>query len=141
MATSGTPGSGNWRARVRCKGRCLSETFRRQKDAEERTLDIERVIDRGDELSALKRNNAKLLSDLVSMHLADMRDIGRPARRPKAAVMEALKNEIRKGQVRDLTGERHIGNGRTRVKEGTGSDLQHLEEVQGFRSVSQREAT
>ena len=42
---------------VRCKGRNVSETLRRRKDAEEWALDIERRIDRGEELSALKPCN------------------------------------------------------------------------------------
>ena len=47
MATFVKLGSGNWRVQVRRKGRYVSETFRRRKDADEWALDIERRIDRG----------------------------------------------------------------------------------------------
>ena len=39
--------SGNWRAQVRRKGRYVSGTFRRQRDAKEWALEAERSIDRG----------------------------------------------------------------------------------------------
>jgi hypothetical protein len=39
--------SGSWRAQVRRKGKYLTGTFLRKKDAEEWGLEIERNIDRG----------------------------------------------------------------------------------------------
>ncbi|WP_404405097.1 hypothetical protein [Pelagibacterium halotolerans] len=120
MATFVKLGSGNWRVQVRRKGRYISETFRRRKDAEEWALDIERRIDKGQEPSALKKSQVKLLSDLIALHLEDMHEVGRPIRRSKAAVMEALKAKIGKVRIRDLTRERLVEYGRTRAKEGAG---------------------
>jgi hypothetical protein len=48
--------SGSWRAQVRRKGKYISDTFRRQRDAEEWALEAERDIDRGLVPRAVLRN-------------------------------------------------------------------------------------
>ena len=48
LATIFRLSSGNWRVQIRRKGRYISETFRRHKDAEEWALENERRIDRGE---------------------------------------------------------------------------------------------
>lgn len=120
VATYTKLGSGNWRVQIRRKGRYVSETFRHKKDAEEWALDIERRIDKGEEPTALKKSQIKFLSDLVDIHNEYMREVGRPARRSKGAVLEALKAQLGSVRICDLSRERLIDYGRRRAKEGAG---------------------
>ena len=83
--------SGNWRAQVRRKGRYVSSTFRRQRDAEEWALEAERSIDRGLTPRVVESKDVRTFSDVVDLHIHDLQEVGKPIRRSKAAVLEALK--------------------------------------------------
>jgi integrase len=120
MATFTQLGSGNWRAQVRRKGRYVAETFRRRKDAEEWALDTERCIDRGVALRPRSREQARTLGDLISLHIEDMHEVGKPLRRSKAAVMEALKTSLGGVKIADLNRERLIEFGKRRARQGAG---------------------
>jgi integrase len=120
VATFTQLGSGNWRAQVRRKGRYAAETFRRRKDAEEWALDTERCIDRGIALRPRSREGARTFGDLINLHIDDMHEVGKPPRRSKAAVMEALKTSLGGVKISDLTRERLIEFGKRRAKEGAG---------------------
>src|ERR1700730_8453890 len=118
VATFTQLGSGNWRVQVRRKTRYVAETFRRRKDAEEWALDTERCIDRGVALRPRSREGARTLGDLINLHVEDMHEVGKPPRRSKAAVMEALKTSLGGVKIADLTRERLIEFGKRRAKQG-----------------------
>src|SRR4051812_22644783 len=108
MATFAQLSSGNWRVQVRRKGRYLNETFRRRKDGEEWALDIERRIDRGGTPTTRAHIDPTTFEHLIELHLADMNEVGKPARRTKAFSMDRLKVKFGKVKIRDLSRERFI---------------------------------
>ncbi|VIO72676.1 Tyrosine recombinase XerC [Bradyrhizobium ivorense] len=112
--------SGNWRVQVRRKNRYVAETFRRRKDGEEWALDIERNIDRNRSPKARAAVKAKTFGDIIDLHIGDMHDVGRPPRRSKAAVLEALKEDLGSTKLPRLDRERLIEYGRKRAKQGAG---------------------
>jgi integrase len=120
MATFTQLASGNWRVQVRRKGRYVAETFRRRKDGEEWALDTERCIDRGVSVRPRVREKIRTLGDLINVHIEDMKEVGKPPRRSKAAVMEALKVSLGGVKIPDLTRERLIEHGKRRAKQGAG---------------------
>lgn len=120
MATIRKLPSGNWRAQVRRKGRYIAETFRRHKDAEGWALDVERRIDQGEVPSSRVRRKPTTFGDLIDLHLASLQEVGKAPRRSKAFTMEALKTKLGSVKMADLTRERLVQFGRTRLKEGAG---------------------
>ena len=120
MATFRKLKSGNWQAQVRRKGRCLSETFRRHRDAEEWALDVERRIDRGETPKAHSRGSPTTFGHLIDIHVTDMAEVGKAPRRSKAAVMKALKADLGRVRLKDLTRERLIEFGKARARNGAG---------------------
>jgi hypothetical protein len=86
--------SGNWRVQVRRKNRYVSETFRRHKDGEDRALDMERNIDRKGTPKPKAAAQVRTFGDIIDLHVEDMHEVGRPPRRSKAAVLEALKESL-----------------------------------------------
>nr|WP_249793535.1 hypothetical protein [Bradyrhizobium cenepequi] len=85
--------SGNWRVQVRRKNRYVSETFRRRKDGEDWALYMERNIDRSGSPKPRAAVQAKTFGDIIDLHIEDMHEVGRPPRRSKAAVLEAVCTE------------------------------------------------
>jgi hypothetical protein len=75
--------SGNWRAQIRRKGRYVSSTFRRQRDAEEWALEAERSIDRGLTPRVVHVKDVKTFADIIDLHINDMEEVGKPIRRSK----------------------------------------------------------
>ena len=112
--------SGNWRVQVRRKSRYVAETFRRRKDGEEWALDMECNIDRSGSPKPRAAVRAKTFGDIIDLHVEDMLEVGRPPRRSKAAVMEALKEDLGSTKLPRLNRERLIEYGRKRAKEGAG---------------------
>ncbi|MDD1521359.1 site-specific integrase [Bradyrhizobium sp. WBAH42] len=112
--------SGNWRVQVRRKNRYVSETFRRRKDGEDWALDMERNIDRSGSPKPRAAVQAKTFGDIIDLHIEDMQEVGRPPRRSKAAVLEALKEALGTVKLPKLNRERLIEFGRQRAKEGAG---------------------
>lgn len=112
--------SGNWRAQVRRKGRYVSETFRRRKDAEEWALDNERRIDRGEGARRAGRSDPTTFGHLVDLHLSDMKEVGKCPRRSKAFSLETLQKKLGNVRIVDLNRERLITFGRDRAREGAG---------------------
>jgi len=107
---------GNWRVQVRRKTRYVAETFRRRKD-EEWALEMERNIDRNGSSKPRVVRNVRTFGDL---HDEDMREVGKPPRRSKAAVMASLKTELGSVKLPALNRERLIEFGRKRAKQGAG---------------------
>ena len=86
--------SGSWRAQVRRNGRYVSKTFKRRRDADEWTIDMERRIDRGESVSKSRPKHLNTLIDLVDLHLADMHESRKPLRRSKSYSLNKLKQDI-----------------------------------------------
>ncbi len=82
--------SGNWRAQDRRKGRYVSGSFQRQRDAEEWALEAERSIDRGLTPRVVHVKDVKTFADIIDLYINDMEEAGKPIRGSKAAVLEAL---------------------------------------------------
>ncbi len=126
--------SGNWRVQVRRKGRYVSETFRRHKDAEEWALDAERRIDRDETPTSRARTDPTTFGHLVELHLSDMKEVGKCPRRSKAFSLDALKTKLGKVRLKDLNRQRLIQFGKERTKEGAGPvtvgmDLSYIKTV------------
>jgi hypothetical protein len=64
--------------------------------------------------------NVRTFGDLIDLHDEDMREVGRPPRRSKAAVMASLKTELGSVKLPALNRERLIEFGRKRAKQGAG---------------------
>ena len=113
-------GVGNWQAQVRRKGRYLSETFRRHRDAEGWALEMERRIDRGETPQAHSPAAPTTFGHLIDLHLSDMGEVGRAPRRSEAAVLKALKADLGRVRLKDLSRERLIDYGMKRARDGAG---------------------
>jgi integrase len=120
LATFVSLPSGNWRVQVRRKGRYVSETFRRRKDAEEWALDNERRIDRGEAPRRAGYTDPSTFGHLVDLHLSDMQEVGKCPRRSKAFSLEALQKKLGKVRIADLCRERLVTFGRDRARGGAG---------------------
>jgi len=120
MATFLQLTSGNWRVQVRRKGRYISGTFRRRKDADEWSLDVERKIDRGETPNARAHSDPTTFGHLIEIHLQDMREVGRALQRSKSFTLDRLKIKLGSIRIRDLTRDRLIQFGKDRAKEGAG---------------------
>ena len=112
--------SGNWRAQVRRKGCYAADTFRRRRDAEAWALDTEHCIDHGFQPKRRPKGPAKTFGDPVGLHVHDLHEVGKPIRRSKAAVMEALKLSIGDTKIAKLDRARLIEYGKRRAKQGAG---------------------
>jgi len=98
----------------------VAETFRRRKDGEEWALEMERNIDRNGSSKPRAVRDVRTFGDLVELHDEDMREVGKPPRRSKAAVMASLKTELGSVKLPALNRERLIEFGRKRAKQGRG---------------------
>lgn len=120
MATFTQLASGNWRVQVRRKTRYVADTFRRRKDGEEWALEMERNIDRNGSSKPRAIQKIRTFGDIIDLHDRDMREVGRPPRRSKATVMDALKVALGTVKLPHLNRERLIEFGRKRAKQGAG---------------------
>jgi integrase len=105
---------------IRRKGRYVSESFRRRKDAEEWALDAERRIDRGETPSSRAKIDPTIFGDLIDLHLEDLKEVGRTARRSKAFCLNQLREKLGKVRLVDLDRERLIKFGKDRARDGAG---------------------
>lgn len=63
------------------------------------------------------------MGDLVDLHVTDMLEVGKPMRRSKSFVMDALKAQLGNLKLKELTRERLIQLGTDRAKQGQGRSL------------------
>lgn len=112
--------SGSWRAQVRRKGRYVTGTFLRRKDADAWALEVERNIDRGVEPNSPEPSSVRTLGSLIDLHIADLVEVGRTIRRTKSATLEALKTSLGATRIQDLKRNKLIEYGKTRAKAGAG---------------------
>jgi hypothetical protein len=113
VATFTQLASGNWHVQGRRKTRYVAETFRRRKGGEEWALEMERNIDRKGSSKPRAARNVRTFGDLIDLHDEDMHDedmheVGKPARRSKAAVMASLKTARGSVKLPALNRERLI---------------------------------
>ena len=120
MATFTRLESGNWRVQVRRKNCYVSETFRRHADAQKWALEMERKIDQGRTPTRRSMTDPTTVGDLVDLHVTDMLEVGKPMRRSKSFVMEALKAQLGTVKLKELTRERLIQFGKDRARQGAG---------------------
>ena len=120
MATFTKLNSGSWRAQVRRKGKYVNETFLRRKDAEAWALDVERRVDRGDPTVGRSLRDAKTFGDLINLHREDLKEVGKPIGRSKAASLAFLEKRLGRLRIPELDRARLIQFGKERAREGAG---------------------
>ncbi len=120
MATYTKLGSGSWRVQVRRKGRYISETFLRRDDARRWATEAERQVDRGETPSGSKTGRLKTFSDLIDLHIADMKEVGKAPGRSKDATLQMLKRRLGSVNMADLDRVQIVKFGRQRAIEGAG---------------------
>jgi integrase len=120
LATFTKLNSGSWRAQVRRKGKYVNETFLRRKDAEEWALDVERRVDRNDPSLTRNSREARTFGDLISLHREDLKEVGKPIRRSKAASLNLLEKRLGRLRLPELDRARLIQFGKERAREGAG---------------------
>ena len=112
--------SGNWRAQVRRKRSYVSNTFRRRADAETWALEVERTIDKGLDPKATSPKQVHTFSDVVTLHVRDMQEVGKKIGRSKEAVLKSLKISLGMYRVEDINRTALIEYGKKRAKAGAG---------------------
>ncbi|WP_299918168.1 site-specific integrase [uncultured Roseobacter sp.] len=134
MATIIRTKQGTWRAQVRRKGKYASGTFRLKTLASEWVTETERLIDLGGEPTSRKARKARTVADLIDVHITDLQEVGKPIRRSKRAVLEALKRDLGAKRINALDRSSLITYGKMRAKQGAGPvtlsvDLSYLHTV------------
>lgn len=112
--------SGSWRVQVRRKGKYVSETFLRRKDAEEWATDIEGRINRHQPVATWKSHRNPLLSDLITLHRKDSKEVGKRFGRSKEMTLISLDRSLGHLRLSELDRERLIEFGKKRALEGAG---------------------
>ncbi len=112
--------SGSWRAQVRRKGKYVTATFLRRKDADEWALATERNIDRGVMPNSPDPKSVRTLASIIDLHIKDHVEVGKLIRRSKANVLEALRVSLGDTRIHDLKRSKLIEFGKCRAKEGAG---------------------
>ncbi|MGB5215573.1 MAG: site-specific integrase, partial [Anderseniella sp.] len=120
MATIVRTTEGTWRAQVRRKGKYASQTFRLKTHADEWVVETERLIDLGGEPSMRRAGNSKTVADLIDVHTTDLKEVGKPLRRSKRAVLNALKRDLGTTRISQLDRVTLIKYGKWRAKQGAG---------------------
>lgn len=120
MATITQARNGHWRVQVRRKGKYASQTFRLKTEATIWARDIEHHIDQGKDVTSPQAREATTIGHIVNLHIADMKEIGKPIRRSKRAVLGALKLDLGAIKIRYLDRSRLIQYGKKRAQQGAG---------------------
>ncbi len=120
MATYSKLPSGSWRVQVRRKGRYISETFVKRDDARRWATEAEGRIDRGETPTPSRAARLRTFGELVDLHIADMKDVGKAPKRSKAATLKMLKDRLGSKKLPQLDRQLFIDFGRQRAAEGAG---------------------
>lgn len=118
MATYSKLPSGAWRVQIRRKGRYISETFLKRDDARRWATETESQIDRGQSPVPSKAARLRTFKEIVDVHIADMKEVGKAPGRTKAATLEMLSARLGKKKIPELDRELFIKFGRERAAEG-----------------------
>jgi hypothetical protein len=108
MASFTKLASGSWHAQVRHKGRYVSESFQRREDARRWATDMEGRIDRGETPTSARARRIATVEDLIDLHVADMKEVGKAPGRSKDAALAMLKRELGKLKRTQLDRERIV---------------------------------
>jgi hypothetical protein len=117
MATIIRTREGTWRAQVRHKAKYASQTFRLKSQACEWGIETERHIDLGCEPSSRRVGKPRTVTNLIDLHIADLQEVGKPLRRSKRAVLEALKRDLGTTRIFNLDRSTLINFGKRRAKQ------------------------
>lgn len=120
MATYSKLPSGSWRVQVRRKGRYISETFLKRDDARRWATEAEGRIDRGETPTPTRAAKLRTFGELIDLHIADMKSVGKAPRRSKAATLKMLQTRLGKKKIAQLDRQLFIDFGRERASEGAG---------------------
>lgn len=123
MASINKLASGKWRVQVRIKGHYLSDSFSLRKDAEMWARRIEREIDLGQKPAPKHKDGIKTFSDLIDLHIADMKEVGKKIGRSKSFSLELLRKRLGRLKLADLNREQVIKFGKERADEGAGGPV------------------
>lgn len=105
---------------MRRKGRYVTGTFLRKKDAETWAFEVERNIDRGVEPNSSDPKTVRTFGRLIDLHIDDYLEVSKTIRRSKSAVLGALKDLLGSVRIHDLRRNRLIEHGKERAKAGAG---------------------
>lgn len=88
----------------------------------------------GCEPRSRKVAEAKTIANLIDLHIEDLLEVGKPIRRSKRAVLEALKRELGATRIPNLDRSSIISFGKKRAKQGAGpvtlsGDLSYLHTI------------
>lgn len=86
--------NGHWRAQIRRKGKYASRTFRLRGQAEVWARETETPIDKGNGPLPASTGKIRTIAHLIDLHIADLQEVGKPLRRSKRAVLEALRRDL-----------------------------------------------
>lgn len=119
---------------MRRKGRYVSQSFVRRKDAEEWALKMERRIDRGESVSKNIPDDLSTFSQLIDLHITDMLEVGKALRRSKTYSLDKLQARLGHVRLEVLDRERIIQFARERRAEGAGpptlsADISYIKTV------------
>lgn len=120
MATYSKLPSGTWRVQVRRKGRYISETFLKRDDARRWAIETEGRIDRGETPTPSRAAHIRTFGELIDLHVADMKSVGKAPGRSKAATLKMLKTRLGVKRLAQLDRQFFIDFGRERAAEGAG---------------------
>lgn len=105
---------------VRRKGRYISETFLKRDDARRWAVENEARIDRGETPTPQRAARLRTFGELIDLHIADMKEVGKAPRRSKAATLKMLKARLGRKKLAQLDRQLFIEFGKERAKEGAG---------------------
>ena len=116
------------------KANIFSSTFLLKSHAREWVIETERLIDVGSEPIGRSGKIPKTISYLVNLHIDDLKDVGKPLRRSKRAVLGAQKRDIGSVRINNLIRAELIRYGKLRARQGAGPvtlsvDLSYLRTV------------
>jgi hypothetical protein len=83
-------------------------------------LATERNIDRGVLPNSLDPKSVRTLASIIDLHIRDHKEVGKPIRRSKSNVLEALRISLGDTRIHDLKRSKLIEYGKHRAKEGAG---------------------
>jgi hypothetical protein len=120
MASFSKLPSGAWRVQVRHKGRYVSETFHRREDARRWATDIESRIDRGETPTSARARGVASFGELIDLHVADMKEVGKAPGRSKEATLAMLGRELGAVKMTRIDRDCLVQFGRKRAAQGAG---------------------
>ena len=120
MASNTKLPSGAYRVQIRRKGRYASETFLRRDDAHRWARQAETRVDQGLAPNKLSVSSLQTFGDLIDLLIADMCEVGKPARRSKAATLTTLKRDLGEEKIGHLDRQKLIDYGKMRADQGAG---------------------